>query len=787
MVSASAQTFILEGKVTDKATGLALPGATVLLGNESAMTDLEGGFRIVVTASAVEIELRTTFIGYVPHRRTLMAVAGEVQKVEVGLVADVNALSVAVISASQFERALHTETVSMAVVGEAFITNTNAQDLGQAVQRVPGVIVQDSQVSIRGGNSYSYGVGSRTQVLIDGLSILSPDLGEAQMSLIPLENIAQIEVIKGSSSVIYGSSALNGVVNVITRWPTSATPRINIATFSTLYDNPPLEEQRWWDRQDTRGANGLSGNYEQKLGNLDVVAGGNLYSHRSFLESNDTWRARAHVKTRWHDRKIEGLKYGVNANAQYDRSERFYFARGLEADAYRSAVEADDRYMRATIDPHLSYTDSLGNRHTLDLRYLYLRRYGSGTTIDAISNQATANYLYQKTIRTPIQEGRFTERRIIITPGINANYGFSVSNLYPERHINYFGAMFTQAEFQLDWLTRGALLRNTREEGTRSLSVVGGVRYEVNGIDALVESNIPVFRAGVNLQVAEYTFLRSSVGQSYRIPTIAERFITADLLGISLIANPNLMPERGWNHEFGITQGLKILEWTSYLEFTFFRQAYTNFVEFGAVSSFMNPELFEGLNTFIGFYPTNVDEALITGYEMSWQGKGRIGQFVLTPQVGYTFTFPVDRQKFEASGDDYRQAFVRSFSSMVDSSAMDYLLYMRSRHLVNGDVQIDFRKWSGGMSVYYGSFPEAFQPEFEGVVDLLSRDGSSLREYGLERLDGDLVWDARLAYEVNDQLRVNFIVRNLTNELYGMRPSRPEPVRNFTLQLNFWL
>lgn len=776
------QRLVLTGVVTDKQTGEPLPGATVLSGAKGVVSDINGSYTLEVNAEEA-LEISCSFIGYITQIRALKSDDFDRGRVDFRLVPDVNTLSVAVVSASQFERKLETETVSMAVVGEAFIANTNAQDLGQAIQRVPGVIVQDSQVSIRGGNSYSYGVGSRTAVLVDGLSILSPDLGEAQMSLIPMENIEQVEVIKGSSSVIYGSSALNGVVNVITRWPTSEKPRINLSTFTSRYDRPPGEGQQWWNDYDPRGASGVSGNYAQKVGNMDVVAGGNIYQHNSFLESNDTWRVRGHVKTRWHDRKIEGLKYGINVNAQYDRSERFFFARGLQEDALRAATQSRDRYLRMSIDPHLVYTDSLGNRHRLDMRYLYFKRFGSTNVIDAVANQFTANYLYQKTISKDLDHGRLQAQRWILTPGVNTNYGFSVSNLYPGRHINYFGAVFTQAEYQIDWLTKGA---GTNEASTRTASLVGGVRYEVNGIDNFVETNIPVFRAGLNLQVADHTYLKTSVGQSYRIPTIAERFLTADLLGVAFISNPELLAERGWSAEFGLSQGISIGDWTSFLEFTIFRQEYNNFVEFNGVSSFSNPELFEDLNTFVGFYPVNVDEALIAGYEIAWQGQGRLGEFVFTPQIGYTFTLPVDRRKFTDSGDDFGEVFLRSFRTRIDSTAEDYLLFMRSRHLLNGDLQVDFRRWSIGGSVYYGSFPEAFQPEFEDIVNLLSQDGQSLREYGLDRLNGDWVWDARLAFEITDQVRINFIVRNLTNRLYGMRPSRPEPIRNFTVQMNYW-
>ena len=774
--SAFAQSIRITGNVVDFETREPLPGASILAGEKGAVSGADGRFELLLP-EAQKVTVKCSFIGYLPVTREVRLGASREAEIQFTLKPDVNTLSVAVVSASQFERELQTETVSMAVVGEEFVTKTNAQDVGEAVKRVPGVVVQDSQVSIRGGNSYAYGVGSRTAVLVDGLSIVSPDLGEVQMSLIPLENLQQLEVIKGSSSVIYGSSALNGVVNAITRWPSSSRPDIRVTTFSMRYDMPPVEGQRWWDDYSPRGANGVSGNYSQRIGNVDLVAGGNLYAHNSYLEANDTWRVRSHVKTRYRSRRHEGLRYGVNGNVQYERGQRFFFARGLNTDALRAISVGRDRYLRATVDPFLHYTDSAGNRHQLDTRWLYLKRYGSETTADAISNQATINYLYQKQWEKPLADSRFTERRFILTPDIQSNYGTSVSNLFEGRHSNYYAGAFVQGEYQLDWVAKSG-------EG-RTLSIDGGVRYEVNGVDTIVETDIPVFRSGVNVQVGKATFVKASFGQSYRVPTVAERYIRADLLGLAILPNADLVAERGWSAEAGVTQGVKIGEWTSYVDLTVFRQQYANFVEFNAVSNITNPELFEGTDFFIGFYPVNVDRALIAGYELVWQGSGRLGEWVITPQIGYTYTLPVNLDRFEASGDDFVGEFFGGMGGRVDSLAADYLLYMRSRHLINGDVQVDVRKWSVGTSVYYGSFPEAFQPEFEDLVNFVSEDGYTLDDYGADRIEGDWVFDARVGYAVDDRLNINVIARNVGNRLYAMRPSRPEPIRNFTVQVGY--
>ena len=56
-------------------------------------------------------------------------------------------------------------------------------------------------------------------VMLDGMPMLAGDANDIKWSAIPLENISQIEVLKGASSVLYGSSALNGVINIRTQYP----------------------------------------------------------------------------------------------------------------------------------------------------------------------------------------------------------------------------------------------------------------------------------------------------------------------------------------------------------------------------------------------------------------------------------------------------------------------------------------------------------------------------------------------------------------------------------------
>jgi outer membrane cobalamin receptor len=61
----------------------------------------------------------------------------------------------------------------------------------------------------------------RVLLLLDDLPILQADAGFPSWSGLPVENIGQIEIIKGAASALYGTSAMNGIVNVRTAYPTS--------------------------------------------------------------------------------------------------------------------------------------------------------------------------------------------------------------------------------------------------------------------------------------------------------------------------------------------------------------------------------------------------------------------------------------------------------------------------------------------------------------------------------------------------------------------------------------
>ena len=137
---------------------------------------------------------------------------------EIRLEPDVASIGTAVVSAGRYEQDLGEVSVSIDVLPPELVNQGAPTSADQSLSRTPGVTIVDSEPQIRGGSGYSFGAGSRVAVLLDGLPVLSGDAGRPTWGFLPLENLEQVEVVKGASSVLYGSSALSGVIQFRTAY-----------------------------------------------------------------------------------------------------------------------------------------------------------------------------------------------------------------------------------------------------------------------------------------------------------------------------------------------------------------------------------------------------------------------------------------------------------------------------------------------------------------------------------------------------------------------------------------
>jgi outer membrane receptor protein involved in Fe transport len=282
MVNFSQQAEI-KGLITDAIDGKPLVGVNILLDTTGGTaTDQSGRYTLSLSPGPHQLIFR--FIGYKAEKLNLEPKAGEKIIQNMQLQPLLVELNTAVVSASRYEERLSDVTVSMEVIKPEFIEKQNAQQLDDALRLIPGVDVLDGQASIRGGSGYSYGAGSRVMLLVDDLPMLTGDVNEVKWNFIPVELIGQVEVIKGASSALYGSSALNGVINVRTLTP-GGTPETTVNMSAGLYTKPSRDELSWWwDGVPFFG--GLKVSHLRKAGPFDITLGINGFGDEGYRTDN---------------------------------------------------------------------------------------------------------------------------------------------------------------------------------------------------------------------------------------------------------------------------------------------------------------------------------------------------------------------------------------------------------------------------------------------------------------------------------------------------------------------
>lgn len=781
-----AQNAEISGTITDANSKEPLQGASVRYDKtRGVITNANGNYKISVPEG--QYDLTFTYINYKRQKQSVTVSVGEKKVINIQLVTE--AYEYNTISTVSYKKNAAKETISSEIVTAENLKHTNSQDLGDALGRTSGVLVQDGQITIRGGSGYSYGVGSRTAVLQDGQSLMSADLGQGQNSMAELENAEQIEVIKGASSVKYGSSALNGVVNVVTSWPIEDTPRTTIDINTGVYGETPKQYQQWWNNALPYFVN-VNVNHRRKMDNLQLVAGGNITGISSYIQNNSDWRAQGFFKTRYLSQKIAGLNFGVDGSIQYETIDEFFISKDADSSAFKSGAGSSSRYFRMNVDPHLTYATPKGHMYNMKLRYMNIDRIGNGTDPNAVSHQLITDNQYRYKWKN----------MIVFDAGVPVTVGLSRSNLYENTHLTLAAAAYAQLEFNYKWFT-----------------IQGGLRYEVQKVDQDLEKGIPVFRSGINIEATKSTHVRASWGQAYRIPTIGERDILQNFYsGILVIPNDTLHAEHGWSSEIGVNQVFKIgKNFIGFFDFAVFYNRYSEFTEydFGTYSnrfpgsgklittdtSYLN-NVFSitkspagtplNQDALFGIRARNIENAQIFGYEFTMGGRGKIGPVGLTFNFGYSYNYGSTLPSGDTSGYNlgnfFRDAFRYNVKRVDDpnSEAYKHLLEYRARHLFRSDLELKYWRMYLGGTFSYTSQPELIPATILTAVNFIAQNNSYSTYYTVHR-HGDFWADLRVGYKVNRHFDVGFIVKNLANRFYMLRPGKPEPIRNYTVQLRY--
>ena len=356
----------LTGVITDAFTREPLIGVTILNtdNNSGTVTDFDGAYSLEVTSLPAHIKF--SYVGYQTEEKVFKTIPAVYNLL---LQADNEVLDEVVVTAGRFEQRMTDVTVSIEVVKPQALRSQAPTDLSATLQTLPGVEVIDKQPSIRGGGGWTYSVGSRCQVLMDGMTILNPKTGEINWNNVPLENVAQVEVVKGASSVLYGSSALNGVINVRTQRP-GTDPETKISGYVGVYDN--------YKNYAYTGARlplyyGAEASHSRRVGDFDFSAAISGFKDEGFRQQSFNDRARLGGNMTYHKPMPEGkyMNMGFNLNYVANQYGDFFIWRSPKDPIHPSPLTNMGRKEHNfNIDPFFNYDDvDKGISHKLRTRF----------------------------------------------------------------------------------------------------------------------------------------------------------------------------------------------------------------------------------------------------------------------------------------------------------------------------------------------------------------------------------------------------------------------------------
>lgn len=426
--------------------------------------------------------------------------------------------------------------------------------VAEALRQVPGAAVVASgsfggqtSLFLRGGES------DHVKVLIDGVAMNQPG-GAFNFNALTLDGVERIEVVRGPGSVLYGTDAITGVVQVFTRQGAGA-PAFDAAVRGGTYGTARVE-----------GAAAGSG------GRLSW----------SGAASNDRTDGTYPFNSGWRNSVVTG-------QARYRLS---------DATAVRGMLRyGDDTYHYPTdgggtpvdqnsVNTHRAATASLGLDHALDptLRValtasLNAERQGAADARDDAAD--TTGYGYAS--RSEVDVRRATvEARLAMTPSAHWSlvYGLEVLADREDRKEGYAVSNFgfgedssVSAPVQHTRTSAGVYLQALVSPDDR-WSMSGGIRLDENKDFGQFLSG----RVGLVRRFGGGTRLRGSWGTAFKTPTLEESYGNT----LYSVGNAALTPERSRSWEVGVEQGL--LEGRVTVGAVWFDQRFRDLIQYGFVS-----------------------------------------------------------------------------------------------------------------------------------------------------------------------------------------------------------
>ena len=518
---ASAQTErrSIDGKVVDQG-GLAVPGASVSLTNKStglerlSTTDREGRFRFdEIGAGAYRVSVAID--GFAPVARDVTS-----DRVDITLAPADVVESVTVVSAARQTELRESLSTPVTVVGRSRLQDTARSSVGDVLREVPGVLTRRGSEGTTVAGEQVQGLDSRqVLVLVDGQPVAGArgiKSGAINLDRQSTYRLDRVEIVKGAASAMFGSDAIGGVVNMITR--DAGSPLESAATVSGGENG----------RFDAAASAGGRRDRFSYFGTASRSARDSFDLTPQTPDTTGVAFARNDGFAKTEFRATPSLSFGITGSGYWNsQSGRVVGEAGLlDSDVDDESQAIAGRMMWQA-----------GARTSVEAR-AYATRFdetNDGTLIATQAIQPT-DRLFQSVAKADATIGHVLGERHMLQGGteITRDRYRGVNRVRDaEGHSATTGVVWLQDRFNAtSWLTL----------------TVGG-RYDSHSVFGSAFSP----KAAANVRVAEGLRARVSYGEGFRAPDLGQlyyRFVpTANFYQV--VGNPNLQPETSESWQIG--------------------------------------------------------------------------------------------------------------------------------------------------------------------------------------------------------------------------------------------
>lgn len=459
------------------------------------------------------------------------------------------------VTATRTERKVTDVPSSIEVITQQDIKNSVAKSADELLKEISGIDLKHSMGPVTTGTSNKIvmrGLGGTTEgrvlLLIDGVPMNDLYGGDLEWNRIPLSIIQRVEIVKGAASALYGSGAMGGVINIITKNPTGQSR----ADVSLTYGGMNTK----------KGSLAASG----KIGGIGLsVAADKL--------SSDGYNPETPANTKSYTRDKGTKRQNVNGKITYDLdSTSSLFVSGSYYDNQTTgtlALPGFNPFFQAQKTYTAGYTKKFDNQGELSVRTYMKDEYSdydsansAKTAVQYVSSNTNLDRGGGVQFMLPLTNDPVFGTSTFVT-GIDLRQG-SI-----DRHNLYLDGSGRDIKIQGKQKYIGVFLQDEMFIGDRWIVNIGGrydtwSNYDGYGYDTSMtptETNYKTSstsgfspKAGIVYRMSDATSLRASAGSAYRAPTLSDLYNTFVSGSRVWYGNPDLKPERVISYELGLDQ-----------------------------------------------------------------------------------------------------------------------------------------------------------------------------------------------------------------------------------------